>query len=86
MREQAKLFQVRRAADDRRVDSLRDEPVFRYSDQPRGFADATVWCWGSEGRPIALAKIDMAQRSNKTPYWNFCVASLADGNIDVEFV
>jgi hypothetical protein len=84
MREMAKRFLVRRAADEQRIELFRDEPVFRYSDQPRGFADATVWCWGSQGRPIVLAKIEMARLPNGTPYWNFCVASLANGNVDVE--
>jgi hypothetical protein len=86
MREQAERFQVRRqVAGKTEIETLRNNAVFRYADQPRLFADATVWCWGTQGRPVALAKVEMARRTDKVPFWNFCVASLASENIEVEF-
>src|SRR5262245_49659628 len=47
MRALAGQFDVTSAAADEttRFD-LRGEPLFRYSDQPRGFVDATLWAWG----------------------------------------
>jgi hypothetical protein len=63
---------------------LRGEPLFRYSDQPRGFVDATLWAWGPSGRPMAVAKIEAAL-NGKVPYWQFCVASLADRPLRIDF-
>src|SRR5438045_2286667 len=37
---------VRSAGDVKQRFELRDDPLFRYSDQPRGFLDATLWAWG----------------------------------------
>jgi hypothetical protein len=88
MREQADLFRVERTVNgERRTERLRPEPVFRYADQPRGFLDATLWCWGTEGRPLALAKVEMSIRPYKSPAarWQFCMASLAESPIEVRF-
>src|SRR5262245_66684549 len=53
MREHAaELAVVRHAGEkDERV-ALHVEPLMRYSDQPRGFVDATLWCWKARGRPV----------------------------------
>ena len=86
MRDQAAAFTVGRAVDGRpqRV-TLRDEPVFRYADQPRGFVDATLWCWETKGRPVALSKVEAAVGAGGARYWQFCAASLADGPIELIF-
>lgn len=82
MRAQARMIAVERVADGRRQPvSMREEPVFRYSDQPRGFVDATLWCWGTKGRPVALSKVEAAVGRGGVRYWQFCAASLADGPI-----
>jgi hypothetical protein len=86
MREHAKEFRaVRRVGDEKEQVELRSEPLLRYSDQPRGFVDGTVWCWKSEGRPVALAKVEMAVAANKNPFWMNCLASLDDGPISITF-
>ena len=86
MRDRAKTFVVERVVNgERRSARLRSEPLFRYSDQPRGLLDATFWCWGSTGRPVALAKIESAVTVDKKPYWQYCVASLADGPVEFNF-
>ncbi len=35
---------------------LHPKPVFRYSDQPRFFYDATLWVWTVDGLPVAMQK------------------------------
>src|SRR5262245_42882973 len=72
------------AADERARFELRDEPLFRYSDQPRGFIDATLWAWGPPARPMAVAKVEAAL-NGKVPYWQYCVASLADQPLRIDF-
>jgi hypothetical protein len=88
MREQAEMFRVERIVNgERRTERLTPEPVFRYADQPRGFLDATLWYWEAEGRPLALAKVEMSIRPYKSPAarWQFCLASLAETPIEVRF-
>jgi hypothetical protein len=85
MRERAEAFEIV-VAGQKEPAPLRAEPLFRYSDQPRGFVDATLWGWGKTGRPLALAKAEMAVTVERRPFWQFCVASLADGPLDVKFV
>jgi hypothetical protein len=85
MRERAQGFEVERiSAGKREQVALSKTPVFRYDDQPRGFVDATLWRWGSQGRPVALLKVEDTASGGK-PYWQFCVASLADGPINISF-
>ena len=86
MRDRAKTFEVERtAAEDRETVLLRDAPLFRYSDQPRGFIDAALWCWGGEGRPVALAKVEMVVDDRGAPFWQYCLASTAERPIAVRF-
>jgi hypothetical protein len=84
MREQAGEFAVVRHAGekDERV-ALHGEPLMRYSDQPRGFVDATLWCWKAQGRPVALGKVEMGVNAGGVPFWMHCVASLDDVSIDI---
>src|SRR5262245_24009277 len=76
MRERAAAFRVLSRTGERAEPvELRSEPVFRYSDPPRGFDDAALWCWGEKGRPTALIKVEAARGlADKTPFWQFCVA------------
>lgn len=84
MREHVKEFSVvRRAGGQGEPVELHGEPLLRYSDQPRGFVDSTLWCWKIESRPVALAKIEMGVAANKTLFWMNCVASLDDGPISM---
>jgi hypothetical protein len=89
MRELAEQFKMQAApGGDQKPFELRPKPIFRYSDQPRGFVDATLWAWGpagSSGRPSVIAKIEAAVTPDKVPIWHFCVASLADGLVTADF-
>jgi len=85
----AAQIQMRKAeADETPFFNLRPEPLFRYSDQPRGFIDATLWAWGpagSTGRPAVLAKVEAAITPANEPYWHFCVVSLDDELVTADF-
>jgi hypothetical protein len=86
MRERVVAIDVERNVQgERRRIPLHGEPLFRYSDQPRGLIDATLWSWGTTGRPVALAKVESAVTAEKTPYWQYCVTSLADGPVEFSF-
>jgi hypothetical protein len=86
MRGRAEIFEIARLIDgESQQEKLCSEPVLRYSDQPRGFVDATLWCWGTPGRPAAIAKVEMVVDANGAPFWQYCLASIADGPIAVDF-
>src|SRR5688572_23318042 len=38
---------------------LIDKPLMRYSDQPRGISDATLWAWGGDDGPEAVCKVEI---------------------------
>jgi hypothetical protein len=59
------------------------DPLFRYSDHPRKILDGTLWAWGTQGRPIALQKIEFYRRSSKP--WTYCFASLSEGLLEAEW-
>lgn len=58
--------------------TLIEQPVFRYSDQPRRFEDATLWVWTHQSRPVAMQKVEAAvDIVTGEPQWQFCLTSLA---------
>jgi hypothetical protein len=64
--------------------TLRDKPVFRYSDAPRRIEDATLWVWTEGRRPVALQKIE-ASNSRDEPRWTHCFSSLAEETLSVSW-
>ncbi|GEM_PF-2535746 len=62
---------------------LHPKPVFRYSDQPRFFYDATLWVWTVDGLPVAMQKIEVTdlvsgvEGKPKIPKWVHCFTSLS---------
>lgn len=63
---------------------LREEPVFRYSDQPRGFVDATLWVWMHDDRPAAFQKVEMIERGDLRQ-WGYCLGSFSSEGISVRW-
>ena len=83
MREQLESVAVKRQSENgwKEVE-LNAEPMFRYSDAPRGILEASLWCWGGPGRPAALTKLEMvAPRENLGGEWQYCIASLAEKSL-----
>ena len=60
------------------------EPVLRYSDNTRRNNEATLWIWGSAGRPTAIVAIELYPQRPKGPDWLYEIASLSTGLIAVE--
>lgn len=63
---------------------LRDEPVFRYSDQPRGFIDASLWVWMQDDRPAAFQKIEVIERGDLRQ-WGYCFGSFSEHELSVRW-
>lgn len=62
---------------------LEKQPIFRYSDLPRGFRDGTLWMWTANGRPVALEKVeDWRRAAPDGPTWITCFTSLYPGLIE----
>lgn len=86
MRERAAEIEVHQMSSSKRqLVPLHKEPVFRYTDQPRGFIDATLWCWVARGRPVALSKVEALTSTAGAQSWQFCAASLAETPIEMRF-
>jgi hypothetical protein len=89
MRAQAERFTVAQTVNGKMEEvPLRADPVFRYTDQPRGYVDATLWCWGMKGRPIVLTKVEayVPHRVGTRALWQYCVVSLAEHPVEVRFL
>jgi hypothetical protein len=61
------------------------EPLMRFSDPPRAFRDATLWCWRHEGRPVALFKTHMLGGDEYKWTWLDGLYSLSPELIEVEW-
>lgn len=86
------LSEMRNSAETTKVYQLDDEkqtaakllphPLFRYSDQPRGIFDATLWGWGTRGRPVAVSKLEAIRDQQRRSLWQYCLVSLSEGRIE----
>jgi hypothetical protein len=84
MRARAEQFTVEQTINDKAEEvPLCADPVFRYSDPPRRFVDATFWRWGRKGRPIVLLKVEAGEGDTRA-YWQYCVVSLAEHPVEVK--
>ena len=84
MRTRAETTKVYSLADNKRTEAkLVPQPIFRYSDQPRFIVDATMWVWGTKGRPIAMCKVERYRQPNRE--WLYCMASLSPGLIEIQW-
>lgn len=63
---------------------LVEKPVFRYDDQPRLLADATLWTWTHKGRPVAFQKIEAGDIGGRA-MWQYCFSSLAEDRLEAEW-
>jgi hypothetical protein len=61
------------------------ESLVRYSDQPRGIVDATLWTLGGKGRPIAFLKVESYDRKEGDSAWLYSLGTLDEDLIRVEF-
>ena len=75
-------------ADAEKPAQLVEKPIFRYSDQPRRFIDATMWAWTEAGRPVAFQKIEAIEYGDAgrpAALWQYCLASLSTRNVTVKW-
>jgi hypothetical protein len=50
---------------------LREEPLLRFDDPTREFADGTVWAWVESGRPLALVTVERYEK-----HWGYELIAL----------
>ncbi len=60
------------------------KPLLHYHDQPRKIVDATLWCFGQQGRPAAFCKIEKIGVAGRNR-WLYCFASLSLTPIEAEW-
>jgi hypothetical protein len=68
---QANLKEMRRLAEALKLEAgetqtrtvkLHSEPLLRFDDPTRAFADGTLWAWVERGRPIALVSVERYEK------------------------
>jgi hypothetical protein len=68
---QANLQEMRRRAEALKLEvgevktrqiKLRGEPLLRFDDPTRAFADGTLWAWVEQGRPLALVSVERYEK------------------------
>jgi hypothetical protein len=85
MRELVAAMTVRDLSQEQpRTAELIAEPLVHYTDQERRFADATLWGWQVEGRPVAFSKLErIISLADGGIGWQYCLVSLSEGLIEV---
>lgn len=79
----AKETRVVQLNDGKKVESeVSGEPLVHYKDEPRDILDATLWAYGTPGRPVALQKIEVYRAEAK---WFYCMTSLSESLIEAEW-
>jgi len=78
---QATLQEMRRRAVEMKLEAgesketrqikLREEPLLRFDDPTRAFADGTVWAWVESGRPLALVTVERYEK-----HWGYELIAL----------
>jgi hypothetical protein len=63
---------------------LLSEAVLRYSDNTRQNNEASLWIWGTAGRPSAIMAIEFYPNQRLGPRWLYEIASLSTGRICAE--
>ena len=59
------------------------KPILRYSDPGGITTDASIWAWGTKGRPAALAGIFFLNQDGMESKWSCELLSLADDGVRV---
>ena len=86
MRKRAASAKVYQLVDGKRIEAtLVRDPLMRYDDQPNRFYDATLWIWTSNGRPVAVCKIEDHRPVKGGALWMNCLGSLSSGLLRVEW-
>jgi hypothetical protein len=86
MREMAGKIEVKSGSEQEQVTAgLVPEPVMRYNDQPRKILDATLWCFGTKGRPAAFCKIEKYPGEDQASRWLYCFASLSKALVGAQW-
>ena len=60
------------------------EPVLRFDSQFHRCIDATVWLYGTKGRPVAVQEVECYRRLDAPEYF-YCLVSLCDGLIEARW-
>lgn len=79
MRGHARSLTVAREIADKSVeDQLVEAPLLHYNNPAGETLDATLWAWGRQGRPVALASISQELSDSRITKWSCELVSLAD--------
>jgi hypothetical protein len=64
---------------------LNQEPLLYFNNLPHRIVNGSLWGWSAGGRPVTLCKVEQYDRGRPDQTWLYCLASLSDKKIAVEF-
>jgi hypothetical protein len=86
MRERAEATRVHLAAGDgERRASLNKTPFLFFTNEPHRIIGGSLWGWSLHGRPVAICKVEKYDRGRDDQTWLYCLASLAEEKIEVQW-
>jgi len=85
MERRAREMKVRPAEMPNQEVTMVPKPLFHYTDEPRRILDGTLWGWLSQGRLLAICKIENYAQSAQAGQWLYCLGSLSPDLIEAEW-
>jgi hypothetical protein len=61
-----------------------DHAILKYDDQVLRMAEASVWVWMDDGRPVAIQKTEVNNYWNP-PGWLYCFCALSESRVEVKW-
>ncbi len=64
---------------------LHPTPFLYFTNEPHRIVGGSLWGWSVDGRPVALCKVEQYDRGRADQTWLYCLASLTEEKISVEW-
>jgi hypothetical protein len=86
MHERAAQTKVEVASgDELRTAELNPKPLLYFTNEPHRIVGGSFWGWAVGGRPVALCKVEQYDRGRPDQEWLYCMTSLSEERIHVEW-
>lgn len=65
--------------------ALNAKPLLFFTNEPHRIVAGSLWGWSVGGRPVAICKIEQYDRGRPDQTWLYCLASLSEKTIEVNW-
>lgn len=85
MRQRATATKVQVVGQENQTGGLNTQPLLYFTNEPHRIVAGSLWGWSSGGRPLAICKIEQYDRGRPDQTWLYCLTSLSEKKIDVNW-